>query len=357
MMGDAHHHHGNLRVTNKHLPPGDDPGIDRKVEFLKRPAAYDEPVGQLRAVETHMSWVFLTDEHAYKLKKPVRYPYLDFSTLEARRRDCEEELRLNLRMAPDVYLGSVRLTRPRAGELALGGAGPVVDWLVKMRRLPEEGMLDRLIRKHAVPPGKLHELAALLARFYRAAPPVTWPPGELVHRLRRDTAENARELLRPRYGLAGDTVRTVHAAQTAFLARAAALLERRVAEGRVVEGHGDLRPEHVSLADGPAIIDCLEFDRELRLLDAFDELAYLALECERLGEPGVGGTILETYAQLSGDHPDPRLIDFYKSHRACLRAKLAVWHIDDAAEGDRAKWLAAGETYLGLAEKYAGRLD
>jgi aminoglycoside phosphotransferase family enzyme len=133
------------------------------------------------------------------------------------------------------------------------------------------------------------------------------------------------------------------------LERHAALFERRVAERRLVEGHGDLRPEHVCLAPEPVIIDCLEFSRELRLLDPADELAFLALECERLGAPAVGSWFLAAYTEVTGDAPPPLLLRFHRTYRALRRAKLAVWHLEDPAVREPARWTARARRYLELA--------
>jgi len=343
-------------MTTTENPAGDDVGIDRKVAFLACPAAYPEGVGEVRTVETHMSWVFLADGFAYKLKKPIRLPHLDFSTVEARRTNSEEELRLNRRLAPDVYLGVVALTREAGGELALGGGGSPVDWLVKMRRLPEVVMLDRLIAEGAVPMERIDALVARLTRFYREAAVVDWEPREYLRHLRRHVEADSAELMKPRYGLPAERVRAVLAAQRAFLVRAAERFERRVRVGRVVEAHGDLRPEHVYLTPEPVVIDCLEFNREFRLLDAAEDLAFLALECERLGDAGLGRHILESYATTSGDSPDAELLSFYKSRRASVRAKTAAWHLSDPGLPEPRKWLARACAYIELADNYVAAL-
>lgn len=335
---------------------GDDVGIDRKVGFLACASAYPEGVGGVRAIETHMSWVFLADGFAYKLKKPIRLPYLDFSTVEARWRDGEEELRLNGPLAPGVYLGMVPLTLEAEGGLAIRGNGRAVDWLVKMRRLPDADMLDRLIGARAVPSARLAALVVRLARFYAEAAVVDWTPAEYVRRLRDEVAADAAELAAARYGLPAARVHAVLVAQQAFLARASALFEQRIRDGRVGEGHGDLRPEHVCLAREPVIIDCLEFNREFRLLDAVEDLAFLALECERLGDAELGRQILSLYARISGDKPDPGLVSFYTSRRACLRAKTAAWHLDDPNLANPDKWRGRAGEYLELAAKYAAVL-
>ncbi len=330
--------------------------LERKLAFLRQPAAYPEGATAVRAVETHMSWVFLADGMAYKLKKPVRLPYLDFGSIEARRIDCEEEVRLNRRLAPGIYLGTVALTCEPGGALALAGDGPTTDWLVKMRRLPETGLLDHLIARGAVTDAQLRALASLLARFYAAAPAVHWGPGEYVRRLRHDLDALAVELIRPEYGLPAERVGAIIGAQRDFLQDEGDRFERRVRSGRVVEGHGDLRPEHICLEPEPVVIDCLEFNREFRLLDPFDELAYLALECERLGDAALGERILAHYAAASGDEPDPGIVAFHKAHRGCLRAELAVWHLHDGIADEAAKWRARGRAYIALAAEYAGAL-
>lgn len=329
-------------------------GIEAKVAFLKQSDAFLEGSAQIKAVETHMSWVFLTDNYAYKLKKPVRSDFVDFRTIDARRLDCQEEVLLNRRLAPEVYLGTVPMTMASDGHLELGGEGQIVDWLVKMRRLPDERMLDNLIKKKGVPEAAIRSLIEKLVAHYRASPSANVDPFAYRLRLVETTTANARELMAPRYGLSRDRIEAIVAAQLALLAREPELFERRAREGRIIEGHGDLRPEHVCLEIEPVIIDCLEFNREFRILDAADELAFLAMECERLGDHTVSGTIFEAYRDLSGDDPPERLVDFYKSYRACLRAKLAALHLRDPLVSDRQKWASLTGDYLNIAERYIG---
>lgn len=335
---------------------GADIPIDAKVAFLKRGEAYPDRPNRVEAIETHMSWVFLAGSFAYKLKKPVRYEFLDFSSVEARRLDCEEELRLNRRLAPDVYLATVPLTADRRHGLVLGGQGEVVDWLVKMRRLPEHRMLDKLIAARAVDRDELDRAIALLASFYSRLPPALHDPVAYVQRLRAEAQDNAREVASARYHLPADRFDAVLAAQVTLLDQDYDAFAHRVRQGRIIEGHGDLRPEHICLLEQPVVIDCLEFNREFRILDMADELAFLALECERLGAGNLSATIFEIHERITGDRPPSRLVSFYKSYRACLRAKLAIWHLRDAQPVEAGKWPAMAMTYLGLAEKYAAEL-
>lgn len=329
-----------------------DPGLAGKVAFLSDVRAYPQPTSSVEAIETHMSWVFLTDTHAWKLKKPQRIDGIDLGSVEARCRHCELELQLNRRFTDDVYLGRVGLRVRADGVLSLLGAGRAIDWLVRMRRLPASLMLDRMIADGSVRPRDVRRLGEDLARFYRACAPEPiegWRfRAHLAARVGRAVLElRAFARLLP-VGVADD----LGERQLAFLEREAGLLDARVAAGRVVEGHGDLRPEHVCLESRPRVIDCLEFSRELRIVDAAEELGFLALECERLGAPELGDVIFGTYAAGTGDDPDPRLVHFYQSVHACTRAWLALRHLHDPVPRDPARWPLLASTYLRLAGQH-----
>jgi aminoglycoside phosphotransferase family enzyme len=329
---------GRNQLTEQRDPAEDKASLAEKVAFLSLPAAYPNAAPHVEAIETHMSWVFLTEMFAHKLKKPVCYEFLDFRSLEARRRNCEEEVRLNHRLAPTVYIGAVPLVIDVERELKLDGKGTIVDWLVRMRRLPSERMLDSAILHDTVQDDELQGVARLLADFYKNAIRVTIPPPEYRRRLSD--------------AVTTDICDTLHET----LANNASLFDSRVQHRHVLEGHGDLRPEHVFLGPNPAVIDCLEFNREFRTLDWADELAFLAMECERLGSPEPGKVILETCCKELDDRPPAALIHFYKAHRAHLRAKLSILHLCDEDVHDPEMWRLRAMEYLGLANAYAGRL-
>jgi aminoglycoside phosphotransferase family enzyme len=336
--------------------------IGPKLEFLRDPASYPEHPSRVDAIETHMSWVFLTDQYAYKLKKPVRLPFLDFVELEDRKRACEASIRLNRRLAPGVYVGVVALRRARDGSLVLGHDGtpfgePIgepVEWLEKMRRLPSERQLDRMIERRSVSASHVRDFARVLGRFYAAARPEPVSVG--AYRLRIVTAidEDYEALCDPAWDLPRERLLVVRSAEHHFLRDHAAMFSSRIDAGRIIEGHGDLRPEHIYLVTPPVVIDCIEFNRTLRILDAADELAYLALECERLGAPWIGPLVFETYAAETGDTPPHELVAFYKAHRALLRAKLAVWHIRDHPASTHPLYRQRALEYLALAERHLG---
>ncbi|HEY6022627.1 MAG TPA: hypothetical protein VIV34_00440 [Pseudolabrys sp.] len=335
---------------------GIEPALAAKVDFLSRPDAYDAGPPNVVRRETHMSWVFLAGDRAYKLKKPVQFPYLDFSTLEKREAACRAELRLNRRLAPDVYLDVVPLME-RDGALSIGGDGVPIDWLVMMKRLDERFMLDHMIENKRLAPGQLDRLIGKLAHFYRSATPVFLPPAILLADWKRSLAYNRRVLLDPRFQIPGGIVHRVDLAQRRYLSLHCDAIVARLHHRRIVDGHGDLRPEHIWLDDQVRIIDCLEFNSRLRVVDPFDEIAFLSLECERLGVRWAGDYLWRRMKCVLRDGPVEALFTFYKCHRATLRARLAIAHLQEEHPRTPEKWPRLCATYLDLAEKSALRLE
>lgn len=330
--------------------------IGEKVTFLKQPGAYPFQVSQVEAKETHMSWVFLADGFAYKLKKPVKYRFLDFSILEARFRNCRDEVRLNRRLAMDIYLGIIPLTVDEKGTMALRGKGTIIDWLVKMKRLPEENMLDYVIRHHIVNEALVRHAATLLAEFYKNSQSIAMVPGLYREKLKGEVHAVYRELVNPMFRLPVSLIEALTTGLLHFLNDHASLFDKRVTDGKIIEAHGDLRPEHICIAQEPAIIDCLEFNRDLRILDTAEELSFLAMECDILGNILVGNLFLDTYTSFTSDHIPLSLILFYKIKRACLRAFLVIRHILEPMYKEDPKWLAKANGYLQLAGQYHKQL-
>lgn len=329
--------------------------LSAKIDCLSRPETY-AATREVSSIETHFSWVFLTDTRAYKLKKPVREEFLDFTTLDARRLDCLEELRLNRRLAPEIYLDVIPLVSKGTAGLALGGRGRVVDWLVEMRRLAAERMLDRAITAGTVDPTALRHAIRRLAEFYRGLPSESMDAEEYRRRFLQDLRA-ARNVFAAAPAPLARAARGATRILAGFVRRHPACFDRRIARGRIIEGHGDLRPEHVWLGEPPVFIDCLEFNRGFRVLDPVDELSFLAMECERLGAPDIGAIILATYFAATPDSVPAALIAFYQGFRACLRAKLAFRHTQDPAVACPDRWLRRSREYLVRAEIYADRLD
>jgi aminoglycoside phosphotransferase family enzyme len=332
------------------------PALAAKVDFLSRPEAYDPAPPDVTRRETHMSWVFLAGDRVYKLKKPVRFPYLDFSTLEKREAACRAELRLNCRLAPDIYLGVVPLAES-GGELSIGGDGTPLDWLVMMKRLDERFMLDRMIEDRCLGVAQLDQLIKKLARFYHSATPVFLSPAIHLADWRHSLAYNKRVLLDPRFRIPAGLVQRIDLAQRRFLKVQGSHIAARLRRRRIVDGHGDLRPEHIWLNDRVRIIDCLEFNSRLRVVDPLDEIAFLSLECERLGAAWAGKYLRRRMKHVLRDGPTDELFTFYRCHRATLRARLAIAHLLEERPRAPEKWPRLCVTYLELADKSARELE
>lgn len=267
--------------------------------------------------ETHISILFLIGDRAYKLKKPVRFPFIDLSTVELRRRACHREVELNRRLAPDVYLGVADIVDPD---------GAVCDHLVVMRRMPDDRRLAHLVTAAAVREEDLVALARTIAAFHARAdrsPEIAASAGRDALRDRWDA--EFREL-RPFVGSVLDeaTARETEDLVDAYLQGRAPLFERRMGSGCVVDGHGDLLADDVFLLpDGPRILDCLEFDDDLRHGDVVADVAFLAMDLERLGAPQLATRLWTAYHELAGSTAPASLEHHYVALRAHIRAKVA----------------------------------
>jgi aminoglycoside phosphotransferase family enzyme len=321
-----------------------------KVAFLRRADSFPDRPEQVEAIETHFAWVFLSRLFVYKLKKPIRFENVDFTHLGSRRANCELEITLNRRLAESVYIGVVPLVRSASG-LGLEGDGEAVDWLVKMHRLPRARMLDAAAVEGTVTGAELEALAGKLAAFYRDTNPAPWSGSEYVRHLEHRIRDYGARLSEPELGLDAAGVERLTVRQCKFVRRNTERLQGRAERGRVVDAHGDLRPEHVLLADNPQIIDCLEFSTELRWLDTAEEISFLALECERLDRNALAEQLRTLYCAACEDREALALFDFYRIQRALVRALLSVWHVPGAASDSIAQhWLERANWYLGVAE-------
>ena len=294
-----------------------------------------EPYADL--AETHSAVVFFAGDRAYKLKKPVRTGFLDFSTEQARAAACQRETELNRRFAPDVYLGVAEVRDP---------AGQVCDHLVIMRRLPAGLRLSALIETGRPAGDAVRQVARILAAQHSLA-----PRGEAI------SQQGSRDALRQRWTDNVEQARTtaggliepadidaVERLAGRFLAGRSALLDARVRGGHVVDGHGDLLAADIfCLADGPRILDCLEFDDKLRWLDGLDDAAFLAMDLERLGADELAGRFIDWYVEFSGDPAPASLRHHYVAYRAFVRAKVGCLRArqGDQQAGQEARQLAA----------------
>lgn len=330
--------------------------LEDKVGFLRRSDSYPFGADIVEVLETHMAWVFLAGNLVYKLKKPVRFPYLDYSTIDRRAAASRTEYRVNRRTAGDVYLGVVPLV-VTPGGLSIGGQGPVVDWLLVMRRLPASGNLSAAIAMRTLRPVHVDRIAAALAVFYAAAPHVTLSPGRQHMAWEWALAFNRRILLDHRCGLLHGTVERTVRVLRRFLRLRANVLVGRLRQHRIVDAHGDLRPEHIWLSGSVTFIDRLEFSASLRALDPLDEVAFLDVECRRLGAMWVGERLRRRLTHRLGERPTDGLFLFYRCFRALLRARIAIAHLLDAEPQMPEKWRIQARLYLRMAAADAQQLE
>lgn len=329
--------------------------LPRSLIGLLSPRAYAHPVSRIEVVETHASWVLLTGEHAYKLKKPVRFPFLDFSTPELRARFCDEELRLNRRFAPELYIAVVPVTRTAGGEARMGGEGERIDSAVCMRQFESSQELDRLLASGGIEPAELREFGAALADIHAKLPVAKPGDGFGTPRKIRDVIlANLEECLEACRDTAAEArIADLRTPLTRLLDERATLMQERLVAGHVRECHGDLHTRNVVRIEGRLVaFDCLEFDPALRWLDVADELSFLFADLLAGSHPEHAHALVNGYLERSGDHQACLLLALYGAHRTLVRAKvsaLSARGMDETAE--RAVLLERIDSYVGCAHE------
>jgi uncharacterized protein len=303
--------------------------LDKLIAAMAEPGFYPQQPAQVEYRQTHISCVFLAGDFVYKIKKPVHFEFLDYSTLERRYHFCQEEVRLNRRLAPRVYLGVFAIVRD--GERFAIGTKPAerfdpnaAEYAVKMCRLPDECCLDRLVQSGRVDAATMRRVGALLARFHDRAARARSMEYGCADAISQSIGINLEEC-RP---FVGDTIgeREFHSVSRfnqRFIETHRELLERRARNGMVREGHGDLRSEHICIRDDVEVIDCVEFSDRLRYADIASDLAFLLMDLDRLQAPALGHHLLRAYLDEIGDAELCRLLNFYKCYRATVRGKVS----------------------------------
>ena len=331
----------------------------RQAEIFKameRPDFYPHPVTTIRQRETHISKVFLTGTYVYKIKKPVNLEFLDFTTLEKRRHFCQQEVRLNRRLTHNVYIDVVPIIF-KDSRYHLGGAGQAVEYAVKMRQLPEDSSMLRLLRKGKIDKATLQKLAGILAGFYDQA-----LTGEHVNTFGswKTIWANCEENFSQTEMFAGRILeqrmfQIVRAATRSFLRRWQALFEHRVENGKIRDCHGDLRSGHVYFTDKIQILDCIEFNERFRYGDITSDLAFLAMDLDYEGHPEIAHSLLKAYVEHTKDPDVFVLLNFYKCYRAFVRVKVNCFRLQerDLEKQEHDRLLTETHEYMDLAYFYA----
>lgn len=306
-------------------------------------------------VETHASWVFLGKDSVWKLKKPVDFGFLNFTTPERRKAACDAEIALNSRLAPEVYRGVVPVTVDATGRHSFGGTGKVVDHAVEMARLADEQRADILLEGGFLTAAHLETLAETLATFHERMPTDEHiasfgSPHQILTNIRENfsqTRSTLHEYLRP------EQASELEARQLGFVEDHRDLFISRMLAGKVRDGHGDLRLEHIYLRPRPTIIDCIEFNERFRYGDVCSDIAFLTMDLARAGRVDLSERLLAAYASAADDFDLYRLVDFYEGYRAFVRGKVASLLAEDSAASvetrRRARQLARRHYLLALA--------
>ena len=328
---------------------------DDLIRALRDPAAYDHPVGRVRLHETHISWVLLTGDYAYKIKKPVDFGFLDFSSLDKRRFYCEEEVRLNRRFAPQLYLGVVPVTR-HDGRIRMGGQGPAIEYAVRMRQFDDSRLLDRLAERGELDDGLVDDMAAVIAGFHQRAEPApagsSWGEPDDIQHWYQENIDHIRPLLDDE----GRLRQLLHLEEWGRreCARLRDTLLARRRAGRVRECHGDLHLGNLVCIDGRVtLFDCIEFNPNLRWIDVISEVAFLYMDLVHRGLDRQARRFLNRYLQHGGDYAGLVLLPYYLVYRALVRAKVAILRLAQAQDAQQRRHTRAEyDAYADLAQRF-----
>jgi len=322
---------------------------------LMNKGAYPESTDRIELVQTHISLVFLTDNHVYKIKKPVNFGFLDFSTVEKRKYYCEREMELNRRLAPDIYLAVLPVTVDN-GDVVIGGKGRIIEYAVKMRRLPMEYLMIRLLRDNQLSSEMVERVARRIALFHAEAEGSSqidkFGSTEII---RNNTDENfaqtqkyvGKSITKSQYDV-------IRAFTEDYLNNRSDLFQKRVAEGKIKDCHGDLHLEHVCITEPIRIFDCIEFNDRFRYSDTAADIGFLAMDLDFHGRRDLSETLMEAYVKFSGDNGVLDIVDFYKVYRAYVRGKVISFQIDSPDPTSRGETLRAAQKYFSLATSYVG---
>ena len=302
------------------------------IDFLSKASSYGAATEPVDIVETHVSLLFLVGDRAYKLKRAVKLPYLDFSTAEQRRVACEAELALNRRTAPNLYLEVRALTHDSDGGVGFGSAGPAVDWVVVMRRFDRAALFDELAKTHRLNASLMTELADHIAAFHQTAEQRPGYGGAAALAAVAETNHCCLMAARDA-GFGSERINEIRQRSLERLAAVGALLDRRAAAGKVRRGHGDLHLRNVCLFEGkPTLFDCLEFSDELASVDVLYDLAFLLMDLKHRGLADFANLVLNRYLDLTGEDDGLAAMPLFLSLRAAIRAHVTAAGMERAAQ-------------------------
>jgi aminoglycoside phosphotransferase family enzyme len=325
---------------------------------LLDPEIYPDHPKEIGFFETHISLLFFTGKYVYKVKKPVDFGFLDFTSLEKRKYFCQQEVILNRRLSPKLYLGVIKITQD-GKRISLEGKGEVVEYAVKMEQIPEDLIMDRLLKKNRVREDMIEAVSEKLSRFYLNAETNDY----IKHfakpeRFKQDTDENFEQTEKYIDVTISQTIYSeVYKRTDEFYRNREDLFYQRIASNWIRDCHGDLRLEHIFWGEEIAIFDCIEFNERLRYTDVAADIGFLAMDLDYHGREDLSHHLIRTYIPKSGDYELPKILDFYKCYRAYVRGKVESFRLDDPniPDGEKKEALQRAKKYFSLAHHYANR--
>jgi len=326
---------------------------------LLNPEIYPDRPEEVKFIETHISLVFLTGKHVYKVKKPVDFGFLDFTTLEKRRYFCEQEVTLNRRLSPEIYLGVVKITRD-GDEISWEGRGEVIEYAVKMKQIPEEFLMDKLLERGKVTPEMVKAVSEKLTRFYSIAETNDFIKSfARPERVKQDTDENF-EQTHPYIGvtIAKDIYEEVKRKTNDFYKTRDKIFYQRITSDRIRDCHGDLRLEHIFWGNEISIFDCIEFNERFRYTDVAADIGFLAMDLDYHGREDLSHHLIRIYIERSDDRDLMKVLDFYKCYRAFVRGKVESFRLDDPniPGKEKKEALIRAQKYFSLSHRYIQNL-
>lgn len=325
-------------------------------EALLHPEIYPDRPRAIKFMETHISLLILTGNHVYKVKKPVNFGFLDFTSLEKRKFFCEQEVKLNRRLAPDIYLGVERITK-EGNRILLGGTGEVLEYAVKMKQIPEEFLMDKLLEKKQVTSKMIESVSEKLVQFYFAA-----ETNDRIksfarpERLKQDTDENFEQTEKYiELTISREVYEEVKHKTNEFFRTGGKLFYQRIASDQIRDCHGDLRLEHIFWGEEISIFDCIEFNERFRYTDVAADIGFLAMDLDYHGRQDLSEHLIRAFIGESGDYELSEVLDFYKCYRAYVRGKVESFRLNDPhiPEGEKKEALKRAQKYFNLAHVYS----
>jgi aminoglycoside phosphotransferase family enzyme len=346
-------------MANNRLDPSEELKIQKQVvEALRNPEAYGEEPGQIEVKQTHISYIFLTRKFVYKVKKAVNLGFLDFTTLEKRRFFCEKELVLNRRLCGDMYLEVVPVNK--ADSIKISGKGVTVEYALKMKRMPEERIMTKLLEENNVDMRLIDRMAETVAEFHSKAKTnkriSEFGSLSLIETNWKENYEQTREFIGKT--ISPESYRLIRERVDGFIERNASFFEKRVTENRIKDCHGDIHSGNIFITDRIYIFDAIEFNDRFRYSDVASDIAFLAMDLDFKDQSDLSSFFVERYVKYSGDRELNGLLPFYKCYRAYVRGKVISFKLNDPSVDSKEKIAAAqnAKAYFDLATTYARQL-